>query len=81
MLKENQKGSTDAAALTKGCAGYAVAAETSKEAPQEVVVKDFKSSEILNTHRPSLAAVKPNLPDQSLLIAALGLKQNHSPEP
>ncbi len=43
--------------MTKGCAEDAVAATTSKKAPQAVVVKDFEPSEVLSTHMPRRAAV------------------------
>ncbi len=43
--------------MTEGCAGDAVAVAASKKAPQAVVVKDFETSEVLNTHRPRLTAV------------------------
>ncbi len=46
-LKEDQRESTE----TNGCAGYAVAAETSKKAPQ-AVIKGFEPSLILSTNRP-----------------------------
>ncbi len=64
--------------MTKRCAGDAVAAATSKKAPQAVVVKDFEPSEALSTHRPRLAAVEQNRPDQGLIDAAFGLERNVS---
>ncbi len=67
--------------MTKRCERDAVAAATAKKAPQEVVVKDFKSSEILNKHRPSLAASEQNRPDQGLVNVALGLERNLSSGP
>ncbi len=69
------------AALTEGCAGDAVAATASKNAPQTVVVKDFESSKVLNTHRPRLAAVEQNRPDQGLVPATLGLERYLSSGP
>ncbi len=51
-LKEDRMKSAETAALTERCAGEAVAAAASKEALQAVVVKDFESSEVLNTYRP-----------------------------
>ncbi len=65
----------ETAALTKRCTGDAVAAPTSKKAPQAVVVKDFEPSEVLNTHRPRLAAVEQKRPDQDLVNAILGLER------
>ncbi len=44
--------------MTKRCAGDAVAGATAKKAQQTVVVKDSEPSEVLNTHRPRLAAVE-----------------------
>ncbi len=68
--------SAETAALTKGCAGGAVAAATSKKAPQAVAVKDSEPSEVLSAHRPCLAAVEQNRPDQSLVNATLDLTRN-----
>ncbi len=56
--------------MTNECAGNAVAAVASKKVPQAVVVKDFESSEVLNTYRPCLAVVEQNRPDQGLVNAA-----------
>ncbi len=52
--------------MTEGCAGDAVAAAASKKVPQAVVVKDFEPSEVLNTHRPRLAAEEQNRPHQKI---------------
>ncbi len=60
--------------MTKRCAGDAVAAVTSKKAPQAFVGEDFEPSEVLNTHRPRLAAVEQNRPDQGLINATFGLE-------
>ncbi len=49
--------------MTKRGARDAVAAATSKKAPQAVVVKDFELSEVLSTHRPRFAAVEQNRTD------------------
>ncbi len=57
-MKEDRRESTETAALTKRCTGDAVAAAASEKAPQAVIVKDFEPSEVLNTHRPRLAAVE-----------------------
>ncbi len=57
MFKRNREESTETESLTKGCAGNAVAAAASRKAPQ-AVVKDFKPSKVLSTHRPCLAAVE-----------------------
>ncbi len=51
--------------MTKRCAGDAVAAASSKKAPQAVFVKAFEPSEVLSTHRPRLAAVEQNRPNQT----------------
>ncbi len=67
--------------MTKGCAGDAVAAATSKKAPQAVVVEDFTPSEVLNTHRSRLATVEQNRPDQGLVNATLGLERYLSSGP
>ncbi len=67
--------------MTEGCAGDAVAAAASKKAPQAVVVKDFEPSEVLNAHRPRLAAVEQNRPDQGLVNATLGLERYLSSGP
>ncbi len=67
--------------MTERCAGDAVAAATSKKVLQAVVVKDFEPSEALSTHRPRLAAVEQNRPDQGLVNATLGLKRYLSSGP
>ncbi len=74
-MKKDRRKSTEAATLTKKCAGDAVAAAISKKAPQAVVIKDFKPSEVRDTHRPRLAAVEQNRPDQGLVNATLGLER------
>ncbi len=51
---------------------------TSNKAPQAVFVKDFVPSEVLSTHRPRLAAVEQNRPDQGLIDATFGLVRNLS---
>ncbi len=56
-------------------------AATSKKAPQTVVVEDFEPSEVLNTHRPRLAAVEQNRTDQGLVNATLGLERYLSSGP
>ncbi len=71
----------ETAALTEGCAGDAGAVAASKKAPQAVVVKDFKPSEVLNTPRPRFAVVEQNRPDQGLVNAALGLERYLSSGP
>ncbi len=60
--------------MTKRYAGDAVAAATSKKAPQAVSVEDFEPPEVLNMYRPRLAAIEQNRPDQSLVNATLGLE-------
>ncbi len=74
-MKEDRRECTETAALTGGCAGDAVAAAASKKPPQAVVVKDFEPSEVLNTHRPRLAAVEQNRPNLGLVGATLGLER------
>ncbi len=64
--------------LTKGCAGDVVAAATSKKASQSVVVKDFEPSEVLSAHRPCLAAVEQDRPNQGLINSTLGIERNLS---
>ncbi len=58
----------------EGCAGNAAAAAAPKKASQAVVVKDFEPFEVLNMHRPRLAAVEQNCPDQGFVNAAIGLE-------
>ncbi len=53
--------------MTDGCTGDAVAAAAWNMSPQAVVVKYFEPSEVLKTHRPRLAAVEQNRPDQGLV--------------
>ncbi len=67
--------------MTKGFGGDAVAAATSEKTPQAVVVKDFKPSEVLSTHRPRLAAVEQNCRHQGLKNATLGLERSLASEP
>ncbi len=74
-MKEDRRESTETAALREGCAGDTVAAAASKKAPQAVVVEDFEPPEVLNTHRPRLAAVEHNRQDQGLENATLGLER------
>ncbi len=71
----------DKRARTKGGAGKAAVVAASKKAPQAVVVKDFEPLEVLSTHRPCLAAVEQNRPDQGLVNAALGFERNLSSGP
>ncbi len=70
----DRRESTGTVALTYGCAGDAVTAVLSKKAPQAVVVKDFEPLEILNTHRPRLAAVEQSGPVQGLVNWTIGLE-------
>ncbi len=53
----------------------------SKKAPQSGVAKDFEPSDVLSTHRPHLAAVEQNRPDQDLIEADFGLERNLSSGP
>ncbi len=78
-LKESWWEGTEIAALTKVCAGDAVAAAASEQATHAVVVKDFEPSEVLSTHRPCLAHL--NRPQQGLVKAAIGLERNISSGP
>ncbi len=55
--------------MTKGSAGDAVAAATSKKVPQAVSVRDFKPLEVFNTHRLRFAAAEQNRPVQGLINA------------
>ncbi len=75
-MKANLREGSETAALSKGCAGDAVA--TLKEAPHAVVVKDCEPSEALSTHRPCLAAAEKNRPDKGLVNATLLLERNLS---
>ncbi len=58
--------------LIKGHSGDAVAAAASEKAPQAVVGKDVESPQALRTKRSCLTVAEMNLPDQNLVVPALG---------